>query len=121
MANGNGFGALVGIEITEQDGGLAQAVMEAGNDHLNAHGTVHGGAIATLCDSAMGMAVRAAGTNAPVTVDMRVTYLRPGQPGRVVADAQVRKRGKKIIVVEAEVTQDGETVALASATFTDVG
>ena len=38
-----------------------------------------------------------------------------------MADAQVRKRGKRVIVVEAEVTQQGETVALASGTFTDVG
>src|SRR3954464_11698995 len=121
MADTAGFGALVGITVTEQEGGLARAVLDAGDEHLNAHGTVHGGAIATLCDSAMGMAVAGAGADAPVTVDMRVTYLRPGQPGEVVADALVRKRGKRVIVVEAEVTQDGETVALPSPPFTDVG
>ena len=51
---------------------------------------------------------------------MKVIYLRPAERGKVVAAAEVRKRGKRIIVVEAEVTQEDGTVALASATFTDV-
>jgi acyl-coenzyme A thioesterase PaaI-like protein len=33
----------------------------------------------------------------------------------------VRKRGKRLTVVEAEVTQDGDVVADALATFTTVG
>ena len=121
MSDDTGFRALTGVTITDHGDGRARAVLDADDRHLNAHGTVHGGAIATLCDSAMGTAVAAAGADGPVTVEMKVTYLRPGERGEVVADAEVRKRGKRVIVVEAEVTQQGETVALASGTFTDVG
>jgi len=120
MANETGFRQLIGVIVTDHGDGRARAVLDADERHLNAHGTVHGGALATLCDSAMGTAVAAAGADGPVTVEMKVTYLRPAEPGEVVADAEVRKRGKRIIVVEAEVTQENETVALASATFTDV-
>jgi acyl-coenzyme A thioesterase PaaI-like protein len=49
---------------------------------------------------------------------MKVTYLEPGRPGEIRATAKVRKRGKRITIVEAEVTQEDELVALALATFT---
>src|SRR3954452_14407298 len=120
MANETGFRELIGVIVTDHGDGRARAVLDANERHLNAHGTVHGGALATLCDSAMGTAVAAAGAEAPVTVEMKVTYLRPGQRGEIAAVAQVRKRGKRVIVVEAEVSQDGETVALASGPFTDL-
>src|SRR4051812_49509147 len=121
MANETGFRQLIGVIVTDHGDGRARAVLEADDRHLNAHGTIHGGAIATLCDSAMGTAVAAAGADGPVTVEMKVTYLRPGEPGEGVANAEVRKRGKRVIVVEAEVTQEGETGALAAGTFTDIG
>lgn len=113
----DGFHQLVGLEPKECDDGWSRVVLHAEDRHLNAHGTVHGGAMATLCDTAMGMAVVAAGAESPVTIEMKVTYLRPAERGELAAQAQVRKTGKRIVVVEAEVTQEGETVALASGTF----
>jgi acyl-coenzyme A thioesterase PaaI-like protein len=49
---------------------------------------------------------------------MKVTYLEPARPGTLVVDALVRKRGRRITIVEAEVTQDDELVAHAIGTFT---
>jgi uncharacterized protein (TIGR00369 family) len=92
-------------------------VVEATEEHLNPHGTVHGGVLATMLDVAMGSAVAEAGGERPVTVSLTVTYLEPGQPGRLEATARVRKRGKRLIVVEGEVVQDGDVVADALATF----
>ena len=120
MSGTGGFHDLLDLDVTDHGDGRARAELLADDRHLNGHGTVHGGAIASLCDTAMGMAVAAAGADGPVTVEMKVTYLRPGEPGTLVAEATVRKRGTRVIVVEAEVTQEGETVALANATFTDV-
>lgn len=112
------FGELVGFEVLEPDDeGRVVARLDAEEQHLNGHGTVHGGAIATLVDTAMGSAVRAAGSDAPVTIEMKVTYLEPARPGRLEAVASVRKRGRRITIVEAEVSQDGELVAHAIATF----
>lgn len=113
------FRELVGLEQGERGDGCATMTLQASEQHLNPHGTVHGGVIATLVDSAMGSAVVSAGADAPVTIEMKVTYLEPAQPGGLRAEATVRKRGKRITIVEAEVFQDdGDLVALALATFT---
>lgn len=48
---------------------------------------------------------------------LTVTCLEPARPGRLEATAQVRKAGKRLPVVEAEVRQDGDVVADGLATF----
>jgi uncharacterized protein (TIGR00369 family) len=113
-----GFGDVVGLTTQEMDDGGSEVRLQADERHLNAHGTVHGGCLATLVDAAMGRAVFSAGAEGTATIELKITYLQPGQQGELVATAQVRKKGKRITVVEAEVTQDGETVALALGTFT---
>ncbi len=92
-------------------------VVDATDEHLNPHGSVHGGVIATMLDVAMSGAVQETGGDSPVTVSLTVTYLEPGRPGRLEATAQVRKRGKRLLVVQGEVVQDGDVVADALATF----
>lgn len=117
----DGFRGLVGLQLTREADGRARAVLEAGDPHLNRHGTVHGGVIATVADSVMGEAVSTTDDDArPVTIEMKVTYLEPGAAGRIEAVGQVRRRGKRITIVEAEVTQDGEPLALALGTFATV-
>ena len=115
----SGFRDLVGLTIVESEGDdVVTVALDADERHLNAHGTVHGGAIATLCDTAMGAAVFT-GDNAPVTIEMKVTYLEPVPPGRVLATARVRRRGSRVTIVETDVTDvDGASVAHAIATFT---
>ena len=102
--------------------GRARVAMVAGEGHLNPAGAVHGGAIATLVDVAMGKAVASTISDAelPVTIEMKVNFLEPGRPGLLMARAEVRRRGRLFTVVQAEVTQseDGETVAEAMGTFT---
>ena len=115
-----GFHDLVGLNIAASEERSAVVELEAGDDHLNLHGTVHGGAIATLADTAMAAAVAEDGV-APVTVEMKVTYLEPGSPGTLRAEGRVRKRGRRIIIAEAEITDgEGELVAHAIGTFTTV-
>ena len=112
-----GFREQVGLRVEPGDDGAARVVVEAGEDHLNPHGTVHGGVLATMLDVAMGTAVATAGGDSPVTVALTVTYLEPGRPGRLEAVARVRKRGKRLLVVEAEVVQGDDVVADALGTF----
>lgn len=114
----HGFGELVGLETEDMDDGSAVVRLQAEDRHLNAHGTIHGGCIATLVDAAMGRAVFSAGAESTATIELKVTYLQPGEAGQLEARAEVRKKGRRITVVEAEVVQEGETVALALGTFT---
>ena len=111
-----GFREHVELQVS-----TGKVVVDADERHLNPHGTVHGGVLATMIDVAMGSAVAEGTDGTPVTVSLTVTYLEPGRPGRLEATAQVRKRGKRLTMVEAEVTQDGDVVADALATFATPG
>jgi acyl-CoA thioesterase len=116
-----GLRETLAIETVDKEDGEAVATMRAEQHHLNDGGIVHGGAVATLADCAMGSAVCSTlDDEVPLTVEMKVNYLEPAKEGVLVASAQVRRRGKRFIVVEAEVTQkdSGEAVAYATATFT---
>lgn len=119
MTESSGFAGMLGIRRrTAVDGG-ASLDMEATEEHLNDAGTVHGGVLATLVDAAMGQAVRSStGDNdVPATSQLTVTYLHPGEPGRLVVTAEVRKQGENLTVCEAEVEQDGTALVHALATF----
>jgi uncharacterized protein (TIGR00369 family) len=111
-----GFREHVALQVSG-----ATVTLDADERHLNPHGTVHGGVLATMIDVAMGGAVAEGTDGTPVTVSLTVTYLEPGRPGRLEASARVRKRGKRLTVVEAEVTQDDDVVADALATFATPG
>src|SRR5690242_18097061 len=97
-----GFRDLVGVEepvsTTE---GRARVMLHAEERHTNPAGTIHGGVIATLVDIAMGSAVRSLSRDGevPVTIEMKINYLEPGRPGVLVAQADVRKRGRRFTVV----------------------
>jgi uncharacterized protein (TIGR00369 family) len=96
-----------------------RVVLDAAEQHLNDAGAVHGGVLATLVDIAMGQAVRSVTEDGQglATSQLTVTYLDPGKPGRLVTTAQVRKRGKTLVVCDADVEQDGRALVHAVATF----
>ena len=115
-----GFHDLIGVEVSVE-GDTATAVLDAGDQHMNGHGSVHGGALATLADMAMGAVLNAAtGPDAgPVTVSLVMTYLEPAPAGRTTATGTLTRKGKRITITEAEVTShDGSVVATAVGTFT---
>ena len=89
--------------------------------HLNLSGTLHGGMIATLADTAAGLAYRTGldeGASA-LTSSLSVTFLRPGGLGTVTAKGRVVKRGSRFGYAEADVVDaDGTLLARAAATFT---
>ncbi len=110
---------LVGFRAVSFGGGGAVFEMEAASRHHNPMGTVHGGIIMTLADSAMGYAF--ASTLGPgesfATLEARISFLRPVFCGRLVAEARVAHRGKTIGLVECDVRNgDGKIVAKTSST-----
>ena len=117
-----GFITFVGASAPTAGDGEARLEVEADHRHLNPAGSVHGGLLATLVDATMGAAVRSAvDEEVPATSQLTVTYLRPGKLGLLVVTAQVRKRGESITVCEADVEQDGKSIAHALATFALIG
>ncbi len=118
-AGPGGFAQRLGAEVERADDGSARISFEAREEHLNPAGTLHGGVLATLVDTAMGTAVRSTieDGDVPATSQLTVTYLRPGRPGTVEVTARVRTRGEHLTVCEADVEQDGRSLAHAVATF----
>jgi uncharacterized protein (TIGR00369 family) len=114
-----GFAERLGVRDREAGDGKAGLRFEAGDEHLNPAGTVHGGVLATLVDTAMGLAVRSTTGegDVPATSQLTVTYLRPGKPGTIEVTAQVRTRGEHLTVCDADVRQDGRDLVHAVATF----
>ena len=89
--------------------------------HYNPLGTVHGGVLATLLDSATGCAVHsvlAAGFGY-TSVDLTAKYLRPvtAQTGPLTVTGKVLSRGSRTALAEARLT-DGRDRLLAHATST---
>jgi uncharacterized protein (TIGR00369 family) len=113
-----GFAERLGARAEVAEDGSARVAFHAGDEHLNQAGTLHGGVLATLVDTAMGAAVRSTTEDdVPATSQLTVTYLRPGKPGDLTVTARVRTRGEHLTVAEADVEQDGKSLVHAVATF----
>ena len=82
---------------------------------------MHGGVISTLIDASMAEALNTMTEQdeQPFTIQITVNYVKPGKPGMLTSNAQVRKGGERITIVEAEVVQEeDEVIALATGTYT---
>ena len=114
-----GFSGRLGARAESAEDGSARISFEATDEHLNPAGTLHGGVLATLVDTAMGLAVRTTTgeDEVPATSQLTVTYLRPGKPGPLQVTARLRTRGQHLTVCEADVRQDGKDLVHAVATF----
>ena len=110
------FYGWLGIELVGARPGEVEVAFEAGPEHVNLQGLVHGGMLATLADTAMGLAVRT--TLEPgrrhVTVQLGIEFLSPGRPGRIVARGRSVKVGRQLGFAEADVL-DGRGRLLARA------
>ena len=109
----------LGVQGTTAEDGTARLQLEATEEHLNPAGTVHGGVLATLVDTAMGAAVRSSTGehDVPATSQLTATYLHPGSPGLLEVTGRVVTQGEHLTVCEAEVQQDGRALVHAVATF----
>lgn len=114
------FHASMGISVSSVRDGEVDLVLEARPDHANLHGTVHGGVLATLADTAAGLAVRSAIApgSGHVSVNLDVQYLAPARPGTLLATGRVVRLGRRIAFAEAEVAaSDGTMLARAQVTI----
>ena len=114
------FAKLLGIEVDASEPGHAVLSMKLRADLMRNNGIAHGGAIATLIDSAMAIAIMAqlAENERTVTVDLTIHYLRPLSAGTAKASARVVRAGRRVITVSAELFgDDGKLAATAISTY----
>jgi acyl-CoA thioesterase len=102
----------MGMTVEAVGPGVATLSMVVRQDHLNGHGTCHGGAIFTLADSAFAFACNSHNKLA-VAQHCSVTFLAPGREGdRLTATArEVTLAGRSGVYDVTVVRDDGVTIA----------
>jgi len=98
------FAELLGMRPTSMGDGRARFELDVAPNHLNPNGTVHGGVIYSLADSAMGTALfsQLDGRQWCATLEIKMNYLLPVTGGTIAAEATVISRTQRIGVLEAE-------------------
>jgi uncharacterized protein (TIGR00369 family) len=99
---------LMGMWITEVSEGRVVFAAEPAEYHYNPLGTVHGGVMATLLDSALGCAVQSmlpAGISY-TTLELKVNYLRPitTKTGTVYCEGKIIYVGGRVATAEGRLT-----------------
>jgi uncharacterized protein (TIGR00369 family) len=113
----------LGIELTSYGKGWCETRMNGTPAIRQQHGFIHAGALMTLADHTCG---GAAASTVPegrdvITVENKVSFLRPASGSDLICRAEVLRAGRNLIFVEAEVMVEGEQgrvmVAKASSTL----
>ncbi|MBD8604163.1 PaaI family thioesterase [Pseudomonas sp. CFBP 8771] len=109
----------LGCEVRRLDAGVAEVALPLAAHLRNRGQVMHGGAIFSLVDIAMGLACSTAHgfDNRSVTLECKINYLRAVSEGEVICKAQVLHAGRRTMVVEAEVLQGEKLMAKAQGTF----
>lgn len=110
---------LLGIELVEGGDGRCTMKLEAGQQHSNPMGTLHGGVIGDVADAAMGMAYFS--TLGPgesfATLELKINFLRPFWTGTLLAHGRVVHGGRTVGMAECDVVDaQGRLIARASCT-----
>jgi uncharacterized protein (TIGR00369 family) len=113
------FSRLLGIRILRAENGEAELRMTMQEQMLNLHGRMHGGALFSLLDTALGQASHSlfGGEAGSMTLECKINYIRAVEDGEVVCIAKVINAGRKVHVIEARASQGDKLVASAQATF----
>ena len=110
------FATSNGMRLVELRPGYAKTCLEVDQRHLNSIGTVHGGAIFTLADFALGAVVKMGGKVAPL-INATISFLKAARSGMLYAEATEVSRSRKLSVCTVRVTNDaGELLALFQGT-----
>jgi len=118
------YAKFLGLHLGEIRDGQVSIHLEVRDELKQNQGVVHGGAIASLIDTASAFAVLVQiEINERVnTTDLTIHYLRPITSGRMTATAHIVRAGRRLFVLSVEVTNDANAlVATAVTTYIKVG
>jgi uncharacterized protein (TIGR00369 family) len=110
---------LLGIEFVEAGEGKCTMRLEAGEQHTNPMGTIHGGILCDIADAAMGMAYYSTLEQGEsfTTLELKINFLRPFWQGTIFARGRVVSRGRTVGMTECDVV-DAEDRLIARASST---
>jgi uncharacterized protein (TIGR00369 family) len=118
---GSPYYQLLGMELMELGHGECRFRLAADSKLHNLGGVVHGGALASIADAAMGVSLATLTdphSERPVTVELKINFMAAVVEGELTARGRIIQRGRTVAVGEAEVTDaEGRLVAKAMGTF----
>ena len=120
MKTKNPFWALLGIELVEVRKGWAKVRLPIENKLTNAIGLVHGGAIFSAADSAVGMAlVGMINRNENIsTLEMKINYMKPVRGLEITAEAKILHKGTQTAIGDVEVRDaENQLISKGLATY----
>lgn len=110
----------LGVEVESVGPGTATLLLPVRQEIMRNDGIVHGGAVASVIDSAFAFAVipLLADNERTVTVDLTIHYLRPLGGGVSKTVARVVRFGRRVVTVSAELfDESGKLAATALSTY----
>src|SRR6266480_3530540 len=109
------YAKLLGLELGEISPGDASIHLVVRDELKQNQGVIHGGAVASLIDTAAAFAVvtKLERGERVTTTDLTIHYLRPVTEGRLTATARIVRGGRRLFVLSVEVTNDGRLIATA--------
>jgi uncharacterized protein (TIGR00369 family) len=120
VANSSPYHRLLGIEATEIREGESRIQMLFKQELTHPYGIVHGGAIASLADSAVAMALISLlePKDRITTIEFKINFFVPVSKGELKAHAKIIHKGSKTAVGDVEVINEGgKLVAKVIATY----
>ena len=114
------FAKLLGLEMGELKTGEATLHLTVRDELKQNQGVMHGGAVASLIDTASAFAVvtQLEPDERVTTTDLTIHYLRPIVSGRLSATARIVRGGRRLFVLSIEVINDQQKlVATAITTY----
>lgn len=114
------FAPVLGIELLEARPGVVRARLEWSPQRCTAGGIMHGGAIMALADNGGGICAilnLPEGAQGTATIESKTNFLRAVRDGGVNATTRPLHKGRTLIVVETELSDDsGKLVAKVTQT-----
>jgi uncharacterized protein (TIGR00369 family) len=110
---------LLGIDRVSFGDGKCTMKLEAGEQHANPMGTLHGGILCDVADAAMGMAFVSTCDDGEsfTTLELKINFVRPFWTGTLLAHGWVVSRGKTVGLTECDVVdEDNRLIAKATST-----
>jgi uncharacterized protein (TIGR00369 family) len=118
--NNSPYYQLLGMEVIELKEGESKIQMPFKPDLTHPYGIVHGGAIASLADSSVAMALISLvePKDRITTIEFKVNFFAPVSKGSLEAHTKIIHRGSKTAVGDVEVkNEEGKLVAKLIATY----
>ena len=120
VANHSPFYQLLGMKILEIQDGTCRIEMPFRKKLTHPYGIIHGGAIASLADSAVAMALISLvkSIDRITTIEFKINFFTPINQGKLMAQAKVIHKGSKTAVGEVDVfNEKSKLVAKVIATY----